>query len=134
MSIQLATPVSTAPPPAWLRYRGKLAVIEATGLVDSRAEEQLLDLADSAVSRGCLTVVLDIRRARLDDCSIPVLAKLETGLDDVGVGFAIAGQSSAARDVLERAGGELDVVLYPSVSDPPPWRTAIGGSTSRTPW
>ena len=134
MSIEFASPVTTTPPPAWLRYRGKMAVIEATGLVDSRAEEQLLDLADSAVSRGCVTVVLNIRRARLDDCSIPVLTQLETCLDDVGVAFAIAGPSSAARHVLEGARGELDVVLYPSVSAPPPWSSAISGSASRAAW
>lgn len=134
MLTQFTSPVTTAPSPAWLRYRGKMAVIEATGLVDSRAEGQLLDLADSAVSRGCVTVVLNLRRARLDDCSLPVLARLKTGLDDVGVGFAIAGQSSAAPHVLERARDELDVVLYPSVSAPPPWSSAIGGSASRAAW
>ena len=134
MSIPFAPSVATAPPPAWLRYTGKLAVIEATGLVDSRAEGQLLDLAHSAVSRGCVTVVLNIRRARLDDCSIPVLSRLAKGLDDAGVGFAMAGQSDAARHVLERSRGELDVVLYPSVSARPPWSSSIGGSASQAAW
>lgn len=134
MSVQFTPPVTAAPSPAWLRYRGRMAVIEATGLVDERAESPLRDLAGSAASRGCVTVVLDIRRATLDDCSIAVLARLEELLDDVGVGFAVAGPSSAARDVLQRAGDRLDLPLYSSVSAPPPWSGAIGGSGSRVAW
>lgn len=134
MSVEFTSPVKTAPSPAWLRYRGRVAVIEATGLVDTQAEGPLRDLAGSAVLRGCVTVVLDIRRATLDDCSIPVLARLDTLLDDVGVGFAVAGPSREARVVLQGAGDRLDLPLYSSMPAPPPWSGAISGGGLRAAW
>lgn len=134
MSLHFVHPAPSAKPQAWLRYQGKVAVIEATGLVDAGTEDALLGLADSAASHGSATVVLNVGRARLAECSVPVLSRLKSHLGDVSVGFAIAGQDKAAREVLERARGEVDLVMYPSVSAPPPWSSAIGGRASRPEW
>lgn len=130
VSIKSAPLEAAAAPQAWLRYRGKAAIIEATGVIDGRAENSLLALAASAASRGTTTVVLNLSRARLDDCSIPVLARLRESLEKSEVAFALAGPSRDARDLLARAGDELDLLLYPSVPSPPPWSSRPGITTS----
>ena len=97
MSIHSARLDDTAAPQPWLRYRGKVAVIEATGTVDGHVESPLLVLAASAASRGAATVVLNLTRARLDEDSIPILVRMKECLDESDVGFALAGHSRAAR-------------------------------------
>lgn len=134
MSTQFAPPDGDAPPQPWLRYRGKVAVIEATGVVDGPAEGPLLVLAASAASRGSEAVVLNITRARLDEGSIPILARMKECLEEADVAFALAGQSSAARDLLARSEGELDVVLYPSVTTRAPWASTTGNVGSERGW
>lgn len=134
MSIQFAPRDTAADPQPWLRYRGKVAVIEATGVVDGRVESPLLSLAASAASRGSATVVLNLSRAQLDECSIPILARLKECLGESDVGFAVAGTSGAARDVLARAEDDLGLVLYPSVTAPPPWSSMSGNAAPRREW
>ena len=134
MSIQFAPLDGSTPPQPWLRYRGRVAVIEASGIVDRRVESPLLVLAASAVSRGSATVVLNLSRARLDEGSIPILARMKECLGESAVGFAVAGQSRAARALLERAQGELDLVLYPSVDAPAPWSSTNGNAVPHREW
>ena len=134
MSIQFAPLDGSAPPQPWLRYRGKVAVIEATGIVDRQVESPLLVLAASAVSRGSATVVLNLSRARIDEGSIPILARMKECLGKSDVGFAVAGQSRAARDLLERAEGQLDLVLYPSVDAPAPWSSSSWNAAPHREW
>lgn len=134
MSIQSARLDDTASPQPWLRYRGKVAVIEATGIVDGRVEDPLLVLAASAASRGAAIVVLNLARAQLDECSIPILARMKECVEESDVGFALAGHSRAARDVLARAEGQLDLMLYPSVTAPAPWSSSSWNAASHGPW
>lgn len=134
MSTQFAPSDDAAPPQPWLRYRGKVAVIEATGIVDGPAEGPLLVLAASAASRGSEAVVLNITRARLDEGSIPILARMKECLEEADVGFALAGQSRAARDLLARSAGEFDVLLYPSITARAPWASTTGSVGPRREW
>jgi hypothetical protein len=79
-------------------------------------------------------VVLNITRAQLDESSIPILARMKECLEESDVGFALAGQSRAARDLLARSEGEFDVVLYPSVTTRAPWAGMTGNGGSLREW
>jgi hypothetical protein len=134
MSIQPDRSDDITPPQPWLRYRGKLAFIETTGIVDGRAEGPLLVLAASAASRGSATVVLNLTRARLDEDSVPVLVRMKECLGASDVAFALAGPSRAARVVLAGAEDDLDLMLYPSVSAPAPWSSSTWNAASQLQW